>query len=40
MANLMTKDAELQTNCNTLSVTKECSQISGDGPWTISSKFL
>jgi len=25
MANLMTNDAELKTNCNTLSVTKECS---------------
>jgi len=27
MANLMTNDAELKTNCNTLYVTKECSQI-------------
>ena len=25
MANLMTNDVELKTNCNTLSVTKECS---------------
>jgi len=30
MANLMTKIAELKTNCNTLSVTKECSRIPGD----------
>jgi len=27
----MTNDAEFKTNCNTLSVTKECSRISGDG---------
>jgi len=40
MANLMTNDAELKTNCNTLSVTKECNRISGEGLWTISSKFL
>jgi len=40
MANLMTNDAEFKTNCNTLSVTKECSRISGEGLWTISSKFL
>ena len=39
-ANLMTNDAELKTNCNTLSVTKECSRFSSDGLWTISSKFL
>ena len=31
MANLMINDAELKTNCNTLSVTKECSRIPGDG---------
>jgi len=31
MANLMTNDAELKTNCNTLSVTKECNRISGEG---------
>ena len=31
MANLMTNDAELKTNCNTLSVTKEWSRISGEG---------
>jgi len=40
MANLMTKDTELKTNCNTLSVTKECSRILNEGLWTISSKFL
>ena len=40
MDNLMTNDAELKTNCNTLSVTKECSRISGEGLLTISSKFL
>jgi len=40
MANLMTNDAELKTNCNTLSVTKEYSRIPGEGLWTISSKFL
>ena len=40
MANLMTNDAELKINCNTLSVTKECSRIPGEGLWTISSKFL
>ena len=39
-ANLMTNDVELKTNCNTLSVTKECSRIPGEGLWTISSKFL
>ena len=27
--NLMTNDAKLKTNCNTLSVTKKCSQILG-----------
>ena len=31
MANLMTNDAELKTNCNTLSVIKECSRIPGEG---------
>jgi len=30
-ANLITNDSELKTNCNTLSVTKECSRIPGDG---------
>jgi len=40
MANLMTNDAELKTNCNTLCVTKECSRISGEGLWTNSSGFL
>jgi len=40
MANLMINDAELKTNCNILSVIKECSRIPGDGLWTISSKFL
>ena len=40
MANLMTNDAELKTNCKTPSVTKECSRIFGDGLWTISSKFF
>jgi len=38
MVNLMTNDAELKTNWNTLSVTKECSRIPGEG--LISSKFL
>jgi len=27
----MTNDAELKTNYNTISVTKECSRISGEG---------
>jgi len=36
----MTNDAELKTKRNTLSVTKECSRIPGEGLWTISSKFL
>jgi len=40
MAHLMTNNAELRTNCNRLSVTKECSRISGEGLLTISSKFL
>ena len=40
MANLVTNAAELKINCNTLSVTKECSRISSEGLWTISSKFL
>ena len=40
MANLMTNDAKLKINCNTLSVTKEYSRIPGEGLWTISSKFL
>jgi len=40
MANLMTNDAELKINCNTLSVTKECSWIPSEGLWTISSRFL
>jgi len=40
MDNLMTNNAELKTNCNTLNVTKECSRILGEGLWTISSKFL
>jgi len=31
MANLMTNDAELKTKCNTLSVTKECRRIPGEG---------
>ena len=31
MANLMTIGAELKTNCNTLSVTKECSRNPGVG---------
>ena len=31
MANLMTNNAELKTKCNTLSVTKECSRIPGEG---------
>jgi len=37
MSNLMTNDAELKTNCNMLSITKECSGIPGDGLWTNSS---
>ena len=40
LANLMTNDAELIINCNTLCVTKECSRIFGEGLWTISSRFL
>jgi len=40
MANLMINNAELKLNCNTLSVTKECSRIPGEGLWTISSEFL
>ena len=40
MANLMTNDAELKINYNTLSVTKECSRIPSEGLWTIFSKFL
>ena len=39
-ANLMTNDTKLKTNCNILSVTKECSRIFSEGFWTISSKFL
>ena len=39
-ANLMTNDTELKLNCNTLSVTKECSRIPSEGLWTNSSKFL
>ena len=39
-ANLMTNNAKLKTNSNTLSVTKECNRIPGEGLWTISSKFL
>jgi len=31
MTNLMTNDAELKTNCNTLCITKECTRIPGDG---------
>ena len=38
--NLMTNDAELKINCNTLSVAKECSRIPGEGLWTISSKLF
>jgi len=38
MTNLMTNDVELKTNCTTLSVTKECSRIPGEGLWTNSSK--
>ena len=30
MANLMTNNAELKINCNTLSVTKKCSRIPGE----------
>ena len=30
-ADLMTKDVELKTNCNTLCVTKECRRIPGEG---------
>ena len=37
MANLVTNDAELKTNCNTLSVTKEYSRIPSEGLWTNSS---
>jgi len=33
-------DAELKTNYNTLYVTKVCSQIPGDGLWTISPRFF
>jgi len=40
MAYLMTNDAKLKTNCNTLSVTKEYSRIPYEGLWTNSSKFL
>ena len=36
----MTNNAELKTNCNTLSVTKECIRIPGEGLWTNSSWFL
>jgi len=32
MANLMTNNAELKTNYNTLGVTKECSLIPSEGP--------
>jgi len=39
-ANLIRNNAELETKCNTLSVTKECSRIPGEWLWTISSKFL
>jgi len=39
-ANLMTNDAELKTQCNTLSVIKDCNRIPYEGLWTISSKFL
>jgi len=35
----MTNDMELKQICNTLSVTKGCSRISGEGLWTIFSKF-
>ena len=38
--NLLTNDAELKTNCNTLSVIKECNRIPDDGLWTITFKFL
>ena len=37
LANLMTNDSELKTQYNTLYVTKECSQIYGEGLWNISS---
>ena len=40
MANLTINYAELKINCNTLSVTKECSRILGVGLWTISTKFF
>jgi len=40
MVNLMTNDAELKINRNSLSVTKECSRIPCEGLWTISFKFL
>ena len=39
MANLMTNDEELKTNCNTLSVIKECNRIPGEGLWTNSLDF-
>ena len=39
-ANLWQIMWNLKTNCNTLSVTKECSRISGEGLWTNSSWFL
>jgi len=39
-SNLLTNNAELKTKCNTLSVTKECGRIPGEGLWTNSSKFL
>jgi len=40
MANLLTNDAELKINCNTLSITKESNQIPSEGLWTNSFKFL
>jgi len=40
LANLMTNDAELKTQCNTLYVIKEYSWIPREGLCTISSKFL
>jgi len=36
----MRNGAELKINCDTLCVTKECSRISREGLWTISSRFL
>jgi len=36
----MPNDVELKINFNTLSVSKECNRILGDGLWTISSEFL